>query len=55
MNQQRFECEVTAQLEQWEDIYKRGEEYLLREDPDFIDWLTERQNEDKAYQMKDAK
>ncbi len=47
----RFEYEVMSQLQYWEDIHRKGWDYMLKEDPDFMVWLEDRKNEDLAYRV----
>ena len=52
--QQRYDHEVMSQLQYWEDIHSKGQDYRLKNDPDFMDWLEARNNEDLLYQMRDS-
>ena len=53
-DQDRHECEVSSQLWDFEERYRPGNDYLLKNDPDYIEWLEEKRKRDLLYQMRDS-
>ena len=51
-DQDRYEYEISREL--WEEIHRKGQDYLLKEDPDFIEWLERIRLNDLLYQMRDT-
>lgn len=53
-NQDQFEHDVTSQLWYYEERYRSGNDYLLKDDPDYLEWLEEKRKRDLLYQMRDT-
>ena len=50
-DQDRHEYEVDSQLWYFEERHRSGNDYLLKNDPDYIEWLEDREKEDKQAQI----